>query len=147
MKHLSMKKVRRATQLFLTIGLFSIANAQVADTSKTHIPENTEKVCDYVEKPPQFPGGDSKLMEFISHNVKYPSIDLKQRVQGKVIIQFVVNKSGKVIDPKIVRSLSPTTDAEGLRVVNLLPDFIPGRQNGEPVSVTYTLPIAFTLSQ
>jgi periplasmic protein TonB len=147
MKHLIMKKVVIATQLFLTIGLFSTANAQVADTSKTHIPEKTERVHAFTEQQPQFPGGDSKLMEFISHNLRYPEIDLRRRVQGKVFVQFVVNRSGKVIDPKIVRSVSPTIDAEAIRVVNLLPDFVPGRQKGEAVSVTYILPVIFRLSQ
>ena len=116
-------------------------------THQTSNDKDTEKIYTMVEQQPQFSGGDFILMEFISHNLRYPAIDLKQRVQGRVIIQFVIDKSGKVRDPKIVRSVSPTTDAEALRVVNLLPDFIPGRQNGEPVSVTYTLPIVFSVAQ
>jgi TonB family protein len=164
MKHLIMKKVVIATQLFLTIGLVSIANAQVADTTTTisilsnpmpesehtstnYVIQNNEKVYDYVEQQPQFPGGDSKVLELISQNLRYPSIDLKQGVQGKVIVQFIIDKSGKVRDPKIMRSVSPTLDAEAIRVVNLLPDFIPGRQKGEAVSVKYIIPIAFKIAQ
>ena len=127
------------------LGLFSTANAQVADTSKTNVPVNTEMVYSFVETQPQFPGGDFMLNDFISHNVRYPEVDMKKGVQGRVIIQFIVDKSGKVRDPKILRSVSPTIDAEAIRVVNLLPDFVPGRQNGEAVSVKYNLPISFKI--
>ena len=115
-------------------------NASKIDISDTNIYK-----CG--ETQPQFPEGELKLMDFLAQNVRYPEMDLRRHVQGKVVIQFVVNKSGKVTEPKVVRSVSPTTDAEAIRVINLLPDFIPGRINGEPVSVSYTLPISFKLAE
>jgi TonB family protein len=161
MKHLLKKKVRRAIQLFLMLALFSTANAQVLDTftisilpkhrddsentPPNYVIQNNEKLYYYVEQQPQFPGGESKLMDFIANNLRYPEIDMRKGVQGKVIVQFIIDKSGEVRDPKILRSVSPTIDAEAIRMVNLLPDFVPGRQNGEAVSVKYILPISFKL--
>ena len=95
---------------------------------------------------PSFPGGDVALMKFIKDNMIYPPEALKNRIEGKVIIQFVVTKTGKVGKVKVVRSVNKELDQEAVRLIKTLPDFSPGRNAmGEPVNVWYTLPVIFKL--
>ena len=95
---------------------------------------------------PSFPGGDVALMKFIKDNMIYPPEALKNRIEGKVIIQFVVTKTGKVGKVKVVRSVNKELDQEAVRLIKMLPDFSPGRNAmGEPVNVWYTLPVIFKL--
>lgn len=95
------------------------------------------------EKMPQFPGGETALMKFIAENVVYPEAARKEGGSGVVVVQFVVSETGKVTNPKIMRGISESLNAEALRVIGILPDFIPGEVNGKKVAVKYTLPIAF----
>ena len=95
---------------------------------------------------PSFPGGDVALMKFIKDNMIYPPEALKNRIEGKVIILFVVTKTGKVGKVKVVRSVNKELDQEAVRLIKMLPDFSPGRNNvGEPVNVWYILPVIFKL--
>ena len=95
---------------------------------------------------PSFPGGDVALMKFIKDNMIYPYEALKNRIEGKVIIQFVVTKTGKVGKIKVARSVNKELDQEAVRLIKMLPDFSPGRNNvGEPVNVWYILPVIFKL--
>ena len=103
------------------------------------------KPYDVVEKMPQFPGGTGKLFEFLSKNVKYPAEAENNDVQGRVIVTFVVEKDGEISNAKVVKSVHPTLDAEALRVVNSMPSWTPGMQNGEAVRVKYTVPVTFRL--
>lgn len=96
-------------------------------------------------QPPMFPGGERALMEFLKENVKYPPMAAKRKTQGKVVMTFVVDKTGKVGEIKVAKSVDIYLDTEAIRVCKLLPDFYPARQNGEPVSVWFTLPITFKL--
>ena len=96
-------------------------------------------------EPPMFPGGERALMEFLKDNVKYPPQAAKRKTQGRVVMTFVVDKTGKVTEIKVAKSVDIYLDTEATRVCKLLPDFIPARQNGEPVSVWFTLPITFKL--
>ena len=106
---------------------------------------NNEHIYTVIEQMPQFPGGEEKLMNFISTNLVYPGSALRDGIQGKVICRFVVTKTGRVESPEVVRSLDPACDKEAIRVLKSLPRFIPGRQNGVNVSVWYTIPIIFKL--
>ena len=95
---------------------------------------------------PHFPGGDGALMRFINDNLKYPPEAFENRIEGKVIIQFVVTKTGKVGQVKVARAVNKNLDREAIRLCKMLPDFTPGRNAlGEPVSVWYTLPVYFKL--
>lgn len=98
-----------------------------------------------VEQMPQFPGGEAALMKFLQSHINYPPTAAKQNIQGKVIVMVVVERTGRVGDVKVVRSVDPELDAEAVRVCRSLPNFIPGRQNGQPVNVWYTIPITFRL--
>lgn len=99
-----------------------------------------------VEEMPQFPGGNEAMQKYIAENLKYPKTAIKGE-QGRVIVSFVVNKRGKVGDVKLIRSVSPELDAEAVRVIQDMPDWIPGKQRGKAVNVRYTIPIVFKLSK
>jgi len=107
---------------------------------------NKEGVYMMIEKMPQYPGGEKALLDYISQNMKYPLEAQQKGIQGKILIRFVVNKVGKVERAEVVRGLEPSIDKEGLRVINSLPNWIPGEQKGEKVSVYYTIPITFQLT-
>lgn len=94
---------------------------------------------------PAFLGGDSEMYKFISDNLKYPVVAQETGLQGKVTIRFVVTKTGKVSDVTILRGFDPSCDNEAKRVVSIMPNWVPGKQNGVPVAVYYTLPIVFKL--
>ena len=96
-----------------------------------------------VEQMPQFPGGDAALMEYIDSHIQWPPT--AACAQGRVIVQFVVDKTGKVGEVKVVRSVDKDLDKEAVRLIKTLPKFIPGRQNGQAVAVWYTLPVTFKL--
>ena len=104
---------------------------------------NQDSVFTVVETMPQFPGGEKALLNYIYQNTKYPAEAYKKKQEGKVILQFVVNKQGAVENAKIIRSISPLLDKEALRVVNSFPTWIPGIQNELNVAVNMTLPISF----
>ncbi|HKJ43809.1 MAG TPA: energy transducer TonB [Sunxiuqinia sp.] len=98
-----------------------------------------------VEDMPEFPGGELALRKFIANAIKYPVIAQENGIQGKVYVNFVVNKDGSVTDAKIARGVDPSLDKEALRVINSLPKWKPGKQRGKPVRVSYTVPINFVL--
>ncbi|WP_101690076.1 energy transducer TonB [Dysgonomonas massiliensis] len=104
-------------------------------------PIDTTKVYRMVEQMPQFPGGEAEMYSYISKNLKYPDEAIESGVQGRMIIRFVVHRSGKVINAEILKSMHPKCDSAALDVINNMPDWIPGKQNGQVVSVYYMLPI------
>ena len=104
-----------------------------------------EDAFDVVEQMPEFPGGPKALMDYLMENVKYPKTAFDADIQGRVIAQFVVDKEGTVKDAHVVKSVDPALDAEALRVINNMPKWRPGRQNGKVVNVKYTIPVNFNL--
>ena len=108
-------------------------------------PQSDNKVYNSVEQMPRFPGGEAGLMRYLQGNIKYPPEAAKNDIEGRVIVQFIIDKTGQVGEVKVVRPISEELDAEAVRVVKTLPKFEPGRQDGEAVSVWYTLPISFKL--
>ena len=102
-------------------------------------------VFDVVEEMPAFPGGAVAMMDFFMKNMKYPKDAMEAKQEGRVIAQFVVEKDGSISGSHIVKSVSPSLDAEALRIVNAMPNWTPGRQNGKPVRVKYTVPLSFKL--
>ena len=111
----------------------------------SHDPNNP--VFEVVEIMPEFPdGGMSGLMQFLSKNIQYPINAQKNHTQGRVTVQFVVNKDGSISEPKIIRGVDPDLDGEAIRVISLMPKWKPGMQKGQPVRVKYTVPVMFRLS-
>lgn len=104
-----------------------------------------QTIFEVVENMPEFPGGNAALMQFLSKNIKYPTIAQENGTQGRVIVQFVVNRDGSVVDPVVMRSVDPYLDKEALRVIAQMPKWKPGMQRGKAVRVKYTVPVVFRL--
>jgi len=104
-----------------------------------------QEIFQVVEEMPEFPGGMPECMKFLGKNIKYPQISQENGVQGRVIVQFVVNKDGSIVDPVVVRGVDPYLDKEALRVIAMMPKWKPGKQRGKPVRVKYTVPVMFRL--
>ena len=109
-------------------------------------PEKEEEIFQVVENQPEFPGGMAELMKYLQKNIKYPTICQEQGIQGRVIVQFVVNSDGSIVDPQVVKPVNPYLDKEALRVVSNMPKWKPGEQRGKKVRVRFTLPVTFRLS-
>ena len=110
---------------------------------QTRVDENgIHMVC---EEMPEFTGGMRECMNFLSKNIKYPTTAQENGIQGRVIVQFVVNTDGSIVEPKVVRGVDPELDAEALRVISIMPKWKPGKQKGEAVRVKYTIPVMFRL--
>lgn len=114
---------------------------------EVQVEQKEEEVFMVVEEMPEFPGGTPALRKFLAESVKYPVVAQENGIQGKVYVNFVVNKDGSVSGAKIARGVDPSLDAEALRVVSTLPKWKPGKQRGVPVRVSYTVPISFVLQQ
>ena len=117
---------------------------QLGDVASSGDGEGTQ-VHTYVEQMPVFPGGDAALQKYISEHLKYPAVSLEEGVQGTVMLRFVVNENGSVGEVQILKSLDPYCDKEAKRVVQSLPRFTPGRQQGKPVKVWFQFPSRFEI--
>ena len=118
---------------------------EVVIEEKEPAAEKPAEVFISVEQMPQFPGGDAALLKYLSSHINYPPMAAESNIQGRVVVQFVVDKTGKVGEVTVIRSVDKELDREAVRVCKSLPKFVPGRQNGQPVSVWYTLPVTFKL--
>lgn len=104
-----------------------------------------EEIFEVVEEMPEFPGGPAAMMKYLNNNIRYPTIAQENGIEGRVIVQFVVNSDGSIVDANVVRSVDPFLDKEALRVINSMPKWKPGKQRGKSVRVKYTLPVMFRL--
>ena len=134
-----MKKIA----LMLLVALLS-STAVMAQKTVIKTNQSKEPVFDVVEVMPQFPGGQDSLMSFLMHTVKYPKEAMEKGVQGRVVVQFVIEKDGQVSSPEVLKSV-PALDKEALRVVQSMPKWAPGKQRGKEVRVKFTLPVTFRL--
>lgn len=123
-----------------------------ASTGEAAMPETapadtarSEKTYDVVETMPDFPGGTGEMMKYLVKNIRYPKEMEEQKVEGRVIVTFVVRKNGEITDAKVVKSVHPQLDAEALRIINGMPNWTPGMQNGKPLNVKFALPVSFKL--
>ena len=112
--------------------------------NKEVIEEETEPYV-AVEQMPQFPGGNEALLKFISTHLRYPVIAAENGIQGTVTLRFVVSPTGEITKVEVLRQLDPACDKEALRVIKSLPQWVPGKQNGKPVPVYFTVPVRFKL--
>ena len=107
--------------------------------------EEETKVFDVVEQMPSFPGGMGALMQYLSSHIKYPVVAEENGIQGRVICTFIVERDGSITDTRVARSVDPSLDKEAVRVINSMPRWIPGQQNGSACRVKFTLPVTFKL--
>ena len=121
-----------------------LEEAMKAEKQKKETPQE-EVIFQVVEQMPEFPGGMQKAMEFLGKNIKYPVAAQEAKIEGRVIVQFVVGRDGSVSDAKVMRGVNPELDAEAVRVVSIMPKWNPGKQRGKAVAVKYTMPIMFRL--
>ena len=117
----------------------------VSDTSLSSKTNEAKVETQIVEEMPSFPGGEMALLDFVNKNKKYPKEAKRNNIKGKVIVTFVVDKEGNVRDEKIFKGIGGGCDEEALRIVQLMPRWTPGKQNGRPVNVLFHLPIGFGL--
>ena len=129
---------------FVAMTFSVMASSQDQSVRENDTTERAEVFIDY-EQQPQFPGGEAALLKYLQENVKYPPKAVKDSIQGRVVVQFIVDSLGYVGEVKVVRSVSEDLDAEAVRVVKTLPRFAPGRLLGKTVSMWYTLPVTFKL--
>lgn len=104
-----------------------------------------EKIFDVVEVPPTFPGGEGQLRAWLAANTKYPPVAEDNGIQGRVIVQFVVERDGSVSNVNVVRGVDPSLDKEAARVVRSMPKWTPGKQNGQAVRARFNVPVVFKL--
>lgn len=125
----------------------TLENAMITSEGGKGGGQQETKPVYHAEFMPQFPGGESEMYKFISENLRYPAIDQEIGNEGRVSIRFVVTKTGEISDVQILRGVSSTCDKEAVRVIKNMPKWIPGKQNGNPVPVYFTLPIIFKLKK
>ena len=99
------------------------------------------------DEKPQFPGGEAELKKYLSANIKYPAEAQKQELQGTVKCRFLIDTAGKITEVSVVQSVSPEIDEEAIRIVSVMPKWIPAKEDGEAIEVYYTLPIQFILPE
>lgn len=134
-----------ASSASVTIGKVSEKPADVQSVAPADGAASDGNVYSTAEVAPQYPGGPQAMMEYLYQNVKYPEEAMKENIEGRVVVQFVVTKTGEIGDVNIVKGVAPSLDEEAIRVVRGMARFIPGKVGGENVAVWYTLPIAFKI--
>lgn len=117
----------------------------VVNTIKVQSKVDANLVFDFVDKMPEFPGGQVEMIKFLSKNINYPTVALDQGLQGSIYVQFVIWKDGSVREVKVLRGVGSSLDNEAIRVIKMMPNWEPGTQRGIPVNTRYTLPIKFKL--
>lgn len=127
--------------LFILILCFTALTTSRAQNTDTPC----GKVYQVVEQMPQFPGGQAAMMKFIADSLRYPSVACENGIEGRVLVKFVVDCKGNIVNPLVVRSVDPLLDREAIRLVKSMPKWIPGKQNGKPVNVVCFVPVRFKL--
>ena len=109
--------------------------------------DNADNPQDFriVQQLPEFPGGIVEFMKWLQRHLQYPEEARQKCIQGKVMVSFIVNKDGSITDAKVTRSVNPQLDGEAMRVINLMPKWKPGVDNGKPCRTLFTIPIVFKL--
>ena len=125
--------------------LMAVCCLMTANAQKTVVSQTDPKVFDTVEQMPEYPGGMQAMIEFLQTNMKYPEDAAKQKVEGRVMVQFVVETDGSVTDVHVAKQVFPSLDAEAIRVVQAMPKWTPGKEKGKVVRVKYNLPIVFRM--
>lgn len=96
---------------------------------------------------PYFPGGTPAVLNYLSKSIVYPAQAVTEKIEGRVMLQFVVSKRGRIKDVEVVKSAHPLLDAEAVRVLERMPRWVPGKKDGKPINVKYSLPVSFRLNK
>ena len=148
-----MKTQEEVTESILSVSVADVkGNTEAADLADLQQQQNQvveEEVTEpyrYVEQNPEYPSGELALTRFVQNNIKYPRIARESGIHGTVYVTFVVSKTGEISNVQIVRGIGGGCDEEAVRVIKLMPNWIPGRQNGKPVPVWFNFPLKFTFN-
>lgn len=125
--------------------LMAVCCLMTANAQKTVVSQTNQKVFDTVDQMPEYPGGMQAMIEFLQANMKYPEDAAKQKVEGRVMVQFVVETDGSISDVHVAKQVFPSLDAEAIRVVQAMPKWTPGKEKGKVVRVKYNLPVVFRM--
>ncbi|UKK57650.1 M56 family metallopeptidase [Prevotella communis] len=151
--HINVLKGKAATEIYGAEGKNGVIEIKTKKPVLLDVVVKTEaqtepddKPFDVVEQMPEFPGGQEALMQFLRQEVKYPKEAEEKGLQGRVVVRYIIEKDGSISEVEIVKSVNEYLDAEAIRVVKAMPKWKPGKQNGEPVRVKFTIPVTFRLS-
>lgn len=129
----------------ILMSMMAVCCFMTASAQKTVISQNDQKVYDVVEQLPEYPGGMMAMMEYLQTNMTYPKDAEKQKVEGRVLVVFIVETDGSVSNVKVAKNVFPSLDEEAVRVVESMPKWTPGKEKGKAVRTKFTLPIMFRL--
>ena len=150
-KNMKDKPIRMKDEVQVTDEVVVVGYEQEEVPQKEKVPQASksekEEVFMIVEQMPEYPGGMSELMKYVARNIKYPADAVREKKQGRVIVQFTVGADGYTSDFSIMRSVSPSLDAEAIRVLANMPKWTPGMQRGKAVPVKFTVPVTFRLEK
>ena len=135
-------KTRKNVSLKVVLMMLVLLFSFMTSTAQT---KKNDMVFDVVEVMPQFPGGQIAMMKYIMENMKYPEQAMKEGIQGRVTVSFIVEKDGSISNVRPVLSVHPLLNKEAVRVVKSMPKWSPGKHNGKPVRVRFNLPVMFKL--
>ena len=132
---------------FLALGtqMVTIKQAEASTITEVTPPPTKDKVFEKLDVLPEFPGGGKAMMEWLSQNIQYPKEAVDGKIEGRVMISFVIEKDGSVSNAKVFRGIDESLDNEALRVVNAMPNWKPGMQDGQPARARFTIPVSFKL--
>lgn len=134
------------TQKYYLLLLFTCISILSFGQAPSKVDSASNSILDISEQMPSFPGGEQAFFKFLAQNIRYPGIARDQGLQGKLYIEFVVTKQGHITDVKIIKgTIGGGCEEEALRIIKSMPDWIPGKQNGDLVNVRYRMPIIFQL--
>lgn len=129
----------------IILSLMAMFGLTTVSAQKTVVAEKNQQAFDVVEQMPEYPGGIKALLDYLCQNVKYPADAEKQKIEGRVIANFVVETDGSISNVEVFRPVFPSLDTEAVRVLSAMPKWKPGMQSGKVVRVKYTVPISFNL--
>ena len=144
-KYLLIFPVAFALMFLSTAATSAYFNEEVAVVETVEVVQDDDTIFDFVEQQPSFPGGPEALLSFLNENIRFPVEALEQGIQGRVFVQFVVERDGRITNIEVMRGV-PELNAETVRVVQAMPNWQPARHGGETVRVRFTLPVRFQLS-
>ena len=136
-------KTRKNLSLKVALMMLVLLFSFMTSTAQT---KKNDMVFDIVEVMPQYPGGQIAMLKYIMENIKYPEQAMKEGIQGRVTVRFIVEKDGSISDVRPVLSVHPLLNKEAVRVVESMPKWSPGKQNGKPVRVRFNVPVMFKLN-
>ena len=132
---------------FIILSMMAVLSLMTANAQKTVVSQSNQNVYDHVEEMPEFVGGMTAMMKYLQTNLKYPEDAIRQKLGGRVMVQFVVETDGTISNVRVAKTVFPSLDNEAVRVVKAMPKWKPGKENGRTVRVNFTLPIVFNINK